>query len=189
MNANAGIEGKTELAGFLLVGVGGGRDGDGHVGELGLIRKDRGSGERGSGRDRGAAILNVGENPDGAIGGGAFRRSRRLGARCGGGWVGRGGVGTVEGRRYVGRAGDRGGDGLRFGRHHDRHGARHVDNHLVGSALAAAPADPQAGKRRCQQDVSRTLMPLHTHCLPRICVVSRRPIPQSFPKSTIILTP
>ena len=187
MNANAGIKGKTEFAGLLLVGVGGGRDGDGHVGELGLIRKDRRSGERGSGRDRCAAILNVGENPDGAIGGGAFRRSRRLGARCGGGWVGRGGVGTVEGRGYIGRAGDRGGDGLRFGRHHDRHGACHADNHLVGRALAAAPADPQAGERRCQQDVSRTLMPLHTHCLPRICSVSRRRIPKS--KSTIIVTP
>src|SRR5256885_16915461 len=99
MNANAGIEGKTELAGFLLVGVGGGRDGDGHVGELGLIRKDRGSGERGSGRDRGAAILNVGEHPDGAIGGSAFDRKRRLGGRGGGGWGGRGGVGAESGDR------------------------------------------------------------------------------------------
>src|SRR2546423_15278298 len=100
MNANAGIEGKTELAGFLLVGVGGGRDGDGHVGELGLIRKDRGSGERGSGRDRGAAILNVGENPDGAIGGSACLRSRKLWGPCGGGWGWGGGGGVGGGRLH-----------------------------------------------------------------------------------------
>src|SRR5205814_10457679 len=52
------------LARLLLVGVGGCRDGDDHVGEFRLVRKNLRSCERGRGGDRGAGVLDVGERSE-----------------------------------------------------------------------------------------------------------------------------
>src|SRR6266481_6660679 len=107
------------------------------------------------------------------IDGGALRGSRRLWVRCRRCGVRRGRVGAVEGGRDVGRAGDRGRNRLRLSRHHDGRGAGDRNNHLIGSVAAAATTAPKAGEGHRQENVSRTLMPLHTHCLPHNCALCK----------------
>src|SRR5258708_3775504 len=76
-DADAGIEINAERAGPLPVGVGGCGDRDGHVGEFGLIGKNRWSGESGRGSDGGAGARGGGERADGAICGAGTRPRRR----------------------------------------------------------------------------------------------------------------